>query len=93
MIYYKIRNKDTGLFIKGTPAYHSYHKDGRVFQTLGRLRAFLSTVMNLDERYNKFDDQKRNRLSEWEIVELEMLVKDVKGVHEVIKADKLIKLL
>jgi hypothetical protein len=93
MIYYKIRNKDTGLFVKGTPAYYSYDKDGRVFQTLGGLRSFLSNVITNDEHYNKFHDQKRNRLSEWEIIELEMIVKDVKGVHEVIKADKLIKLL
>jgi predicted DNA-binding helix-hairpin-helix protein len=100
MIYYKIRNKDTGLFVKdtelfvkGTPAYHSYNKDGRVFQTLGRLRSFLTNVMTNDQHYNKFHDEKRNRLSEWEIVELEMVVKDVKGIHEVIKADKLIKLL
>lgn len=32
-------------------------------------------------------------LTDWEVVEFEMKVKDVKEVHEVIKAEKLVKLL
>lgn len=90
MIYYKIRKKDDPeLYVKGTPYYHSYDKTGRIFQKIGQLRAFLTGVMNSDSR----KDIGRNRVAEWEVVELEMIVKDVKGVHEVITAKKLKELL
>ena len=40
------------------------------------------------------NDQRRcHRISEWEVVEIEMVVKEVKGVHEVITQKKLIELL
>lgn len=84
-VYYKIRYKDDPeKYIKGTPYYQSYDKTGRIFQTLGQLRTFLTGVMNADGRSDG-----RNRVSEWEIVELEMVIKEVKGVHEVITAKKL----
>lgn len=94
--YYKIRLKDDPeQFLKGTPYYLSYDKTGRIFQTLGGLRTFLTSVMNADARHNKHCDigQHRNRVADWEIVELEMIVKEVKGVHEVITAKKLKELL
>ena len=86
MTYYKIRKKDdSSLYVKGTPAYHSYDKSGRVFQTVGNLRSFLTNVMN--------NQYRSNHLSEWEIVELEMIVKEVKAIHEVVKPEKLVQLL
>ena len=89
MIYYKIRKKDDPeQFVKGTPYYQSYDKTGRIFQSLGNLRTFLTGVMNADG-----SSDGRNRVSEWEVVELEMVVKEVKGVHEVITAKKLLALL
>jgi hypothetical protein len=89
MIYYKIRKKDDPeQFVKGTPYYQSYDKTGRIFQSLGHLRTFLTGVMNADG-----SSDGRNRVSEWEVVELEMVVKEVKGVHEVITAKKLLALL
>lgn len=75
------------MFVKGTPYYLSHDKTGRIFQTLGKLRTFLTSVMNADAR------MERSRMSDWEIVELEMIVKEVKGVHEVITAKKLKELL
>ncbi len=85
MICYKIRSKSNPeMYLKGTPAYSSYDKTGRVFQKIGQLRAFLTAVIN---------GHRENSISDWEIVELEMVIKEVKGVHEVIKADKLLKLL
>ena len=90
MIYYKIRLKSNPeMFVKGTPYYLSHDKTGRIFQTIGKLRTFLTGVMNADSR----SDNNRNRVSDWEVVELEMLVKEVKGVHEVISAKKLKELL
>lgn len=90
MIYYKIRLKsEPDFFVKGTPYYLSYDKVGRIFQTLGKLRAFLTSVMNSsDSSYHKRAD-----ISDWEIVELEFVEKNVKGVHEVITAKKLKELI
>lgn len=93
-IMYKIRYKDNPeLYIKGTPAYQSCDKTGRIFQTLGQLRTFLTGVMNQDSFYVKKGDKPRNRVAEWEVVEFEMVEKDIKGVHEVITAKKLKELL
>lgn len=91
--YYKIRYKDNPeMYIKGTPAYQSSDKTGRIFQTLGQLRTFLTGVMNIDARYTK-QGVAKNRVADWEVVELEMVVKDVKGVHEVITSKKLKELI
>ena len=94
MIMYKIRKKDDPeMFVKGTPYYLSYDKTGRIFQKIGQLRAFLTSVMNADTRYSKSDETHVNRVADWEVVELEMVIKDVKGVHEVITAKKLKELI
>lgn len=86
MSYYKIRSKDNPeMYVTGTPSYNSYAKSGRIFQKIGQLRTFLTLVMN--------DQRRCHRISEWEIVEIEMVVKEVKGVHEVITQKKLIELL
>ena len=93
-IFYKIRKKDDPeMFVKGTPYYQSYDSNGRIFQTLGALRTFLTGVMSSDSHYNRESSYQKNRVAEWEVVELEMLVKDVKGIHEVITAKKLKELL
>jgi len=81
------------MFVKGTPTYHSYDKTGRIFQKLGQLRTFLTGVMNNDEWYARKGEAPRNSVADWEVVELEMVVKDVKGVHEVITAKKLKELI
>lgn len=83
--YYKIRRKSNPeMFVKGTPYYLSHDKTGRIFQKLGQLRTFLTGVINANRTSN---------MDDWEIVELEMVVKDVKGVHELIKPEKLVDLL
>ena len=92
---YKIRYKDDPeKYITGTPYYPSYDKSGRIFQTLGKLRTFLTSIMNQDSRINKYGDgENRNRVADWEVVEFEMVEKEVKGVHEVITAKKLKELI
>ena len=87
-VMYKIRKRDNPeLYVKGTPYYQSYDKTGRIFQSLGQLRTFLTNVISADDRTD------RSRISDWEVVELEMVIKEVKGVHEVITAKKLMQLL
>jgi hypothetical protein len=86
MIYYKIRDKNKGLFVKGTPMYISYDGTGRIFQKMGRLRSFLTGVMY--RTYGAPVD-----FNDWEIVELEMVVKDTKQVIDVIDPKKIVKIL
>ena len=83
MIVYKIRNRNNpDKFLTGTPTYHRWEKTGRMFQTLGKLRTFLTNAL------------KGNRnIGEWDIVEYELAEVSVKGVHEMIKPEQLIKLL
>jgi len=86
VIVYKIRNRNKPeLFLKGTPTYNSWDKDGRIFQTLGKLRTFLTNVLNNEHR--------ARNIGTWEVVELELVEKSVKEVHEMIKPQQLIKML
>lgn len=92
--YYKIRYKDDPeKYIKGTPVYQSSDKTGRIFQSLGQLRTFLTGVMNTDEWNARNGGTSQNRVANWEVVELEMVVKEVKAVHEVFTAKKIKELL
>lgn len=91
--FYKIRYKDDPeKYVKGTPAYQSSDKTGRTFQSIGQLRTFLTGVMNSDSYYTR-GGVPRNRVADWEIVELEVIEKDVKAIHEVITAKKLKELI
>lgn len=86
-VMYRIRNKtDHTRYVKGTPTYNQYDKVGRIFPTIGQLRTFISSCLN-------GTDWKARKISEWEIVEVELTEKSVKGVHEIIKPEKLIELL
>jgi len=88
LIYYKIRKKDTGateMFLKGTPGYHSFAKEGRVFQTLGSLRTFLTGLMKSSTR--------QLHLSDIEIVEYKLVLSAVKDLHLVLKPEKIVELL
>jgi hypothetical protein len=93
--YYKIRYKDDPeKYIKGTPAYQSFDKTGRMFSSLGQLRSFLTGVMNTDSNYKRYDStSNRNRVANWEVIEYELTEKEVKDIHEVISAKKLKELL
>ena len=84
---YYIRSKSNPeLMIRGTPTYHCFGKsDARLFPSIGKLRAFISSVLK--------NEYRRSGICDWEIIEAELITKDVKQVHEIVKADKLIELL
>lgn len=85
MIVYKIRRKsDPTKYVKGTPYYMSYDGTGRTFEKLGRLRAFITGVL---------DNHNREYIPDWDIVELEVIERGTKDVHEVITHEKLLELL
>ncbi len=88
MIFYKIRSKSTGKFrMKGGEPH--WNKTGKTFETLGRLRQMISNCMT----YNSYKRGSQNDFSDWEIIEYEVIEKDVKGVHEIIKPEKVMELL
>ena len=83
MIVYKIRSKNNPImFLKGTPAYNSWDKTGRMFPTIGKLRSFITGSMKY-----------KRDLSNWDIIEFEMVEQAVKDVHEIITPAKLIELI
>lgn len=85
MLYYKIRKKShPELFRK---ADGTWNKSGKVYDTLGKLRSTLTLTMN-----NSYGSV-REQVADWEIVEFEVIEKEVKQVHEIIKPERLVELL
>ena len=85
LTYYKIRSKtDPELFRK---ADGSWNKSGKVYDTLGKLRTTITLNMN------SYNDYIRKQVQDWEIVEYEVRVKEVKQLIDVIKPDKVWNLL
>lgn len=86
MKYYKIQSKiNPDMYLKGTPMYHHYDKNGRLFGSIGALRTFLTGVMNNEHR--------RKDLANWKIIEIELTVTDILELTDVIKPEKIMKLL
>jgi hypothetical protein len=85
-IHYKVRKKgsDPAEYSKGT-MYRQWSTKGKTFDTLGKLRSFLTRCMH--------DDYMLKTMHEFEIVELEVRVHNVKEVHEIVKLEKLVELL
>ena len=83
---YKIKTKNTALYLKGTPLYISYDKIGRIFHSLGKLRTFISLAI-------KSDHNVKNHVPNWEIVELELTENKVYQVHEIVTPEKIVELL
>lgn len=85
MIYYKIRSKkNPDLFRK---ADGSWNKSGKVYDTLGKLRSTITLNMNSSSDYT------RKQVQDWEIVEYEVLIKEVKHLADIIDPKKLFELL
>ena len=85
MIYYKIRKKsDPEMFRK---ADGTWNKSGKVYDTLGKLRATITNNMNSYSEYT------REKVRDWEIVEYEVRVREVKQLIDIIKPEKVWDLL
>lgn len=90
-VYYKIRHKKTQRWSKGGVYVPSdgtgglwVEKGGKTWDTLGKLRAHITSHMN---RYNN------TNMSDWEVVEYKMVYQDAKPVHQIIDPKKLVELL
>lgn len=93
MKLYKIKHKVTGKYSKGgtyvnASGDNSYWTDegrSKSWDTLGKLRSHLTSHIN---RYSGATD-----MSEWQVIEYNLAVNDVKPVHEVVKPERLMQLL
>lgn len=89
MIFYKIRNKRTGQYrcAGGEP---KWNKTGKLFDSLGKLRQMIANCM----RYNNYlRATKKNDFSDWEIIEYHVTETEIKAVHEIVKAEKIVDLI
>lgn len=85
MNYYKIRNKNNPeLFRKADGTWNS---SGKVYDTLGKLRAVITQHMNSHSEYY------REKIHDWEIVEYEVCVKEVKQLVDIVDKKKVWELL
>ena len=85
VIYYKIRSKKNPELFRKSDG--TWNKSGKVYDTLGKLRA---TITN---KISSYYSSVREEVDDWEIVEFEVVEKDIKQVHEVIKPERLLQLL
>lgn len=92
MIFYKIRNKRTGLFSKGgtkntTTGDVAWSKHGKTWDTLGKLRSHLNLHLGTDYGFKATD------MSDWEVVQYQVVEQPAKDVHEVIAPKKIVEML
>ena len=85
LTYYKIRRKsDPTQFRK---ADGTWNNSGKVYDTLGKLRATITNHMNSTSEYY------RSKINDWEIVEYEVRVKEVKQLIDIVDPKKVWDLL
>lgn len=89
--FFKIRHKKTGRYSKGGAYVNAegnnslwVEKGGKTWDTLGKLRAHITSHMN---QYNKTD------MSDWEVVEFKCVPTSIKDIHEMVDPKKLVELL
>ena len=86
LTYYKIRKKsDPTQFRK---ADGNWNTSGKVYDTLGKLRAIITQHMN-----SVHSGWAQNELSNWEFVEYEVSVKEVRQLIDVVDKKKIFELL
>ena len=85
LTYYKIRNrKEPDLYRKSDG---TWNKSGKVYDTLGKLRAVITTHMNSTATY------RRQMVEDWEFVEFEVKEKEVRTLFDIVDKRKVWDLL
>lgn len=85
LTYYKIRNKSNPELFRMTNG--SWNGSGKVYDTLGKLRTVITMHMNSSSEWA------RAELDNWEIVEFEVQVKQVKQLIDIVDKKKIWDLL
>ena len=85
LTYYKIRSKKEPELYRLADG--RWNKSGKVYDTLGKLRSVITTHMNSTSDYH------RAKIQDWEIVEFEVRVREVKQLIDIVKPEKVWDLL
>ena len=85
LTYYKIRKKSDPTKFRLSNG--SWNDSGKVYDTLGKLRATITFNMNNHSQYV------RDKVKDWEFVEFEVNVKEVKQLFDVIDPKKVWEIL
>ena len=85
MIYYKIRKKSDPTQFRKSDG--SWNGSGKVYDTLGKLRAIITQHMN-----NR-SDWARDELQKWEFVEYEVVEREVRQLIDVVDKKKVWEIL
>ena len=85
LTYYKIRKKSNPTLFRKADG--SWNKSGKVYDTLGKLRAAITNKMNSYHEYS------RAEIQDWEIVEFEVTVKEVRQLIDIVKPERVWNLL
>jgi len=85
VLYYKIRRKSDPTQFRKSDG--SWNTSGKVYDTLGKLRAVITQHMN------SYSDRERQKIQDWEIVEFEVQVREVKQLVDVVDPKKVWNLL
>ena len=85
LTYYKIRKKSNPEYFRKADG--TWNSSGKVYDTLGKLRAIITQHMNSSSEYY------RDKIQDWEIVEFEVRVKEIKQLVDVVKPEKVWDLL
>jgi hypothetical protein len=91
--YYTIRNRFTGRYIKGTPGYHDWSVEPRLFPSIGRLRGFITSVLRINKtRRERWPDLCAD-VSTWVIDEMVLTPVGTQELHQVVTGKKIMELL
>lgn len=85
LTYYKIRRKSNPTQFRKADG--TWNTSGKVYDTLGKLRAIITQHLNSHSEYH------REKIQDWEIVEFEVRVREVRQLYEVIDPKKIVELL
>lgn len=85
LTYYKIRKKSDPEMFRMASGY--WNKSGKVYDTLGKLRAIITQHMNSTSEWT------RAELDNWEVVEFEVQVREVKQLIDIVDKKKIWDLL
>ncbi len=85
LTYYKIRKKSNPTLFRKADG--SWNQSGKVYDTLGKLRAAITNKMNSYHEYS------RAEIQDWEVVEFEVTVKEVKQLIDIVKPERVWNLL
>ena len=91
--YYTIRNRNTGQYLRGTPAYHTWSAEPRLFPNIGRLRSFITSVIRINKNRRERWPQLCADVSTWVIDEMVLTPVGAQELYQVVTPKKMMELL